>query len=81
MNDKLFDMLKMSRDLIFHYFQKALWDPGLDRSGHFPVELDVLGLRPRTFNCQLEKVKRQIGYTFYIVKCTIGCTINSVENG
>ena len=33
MNDKLLDMLKMSRDLIFHYFQKALWDPGLDRSG------------------------------------------------
>ena len=27
----------------------------------------MLGLRPRTFNCQLEKVKRQIGYTFYIV--------------
>ena len=33
MNSKLYDMLKMSCDIIFHYLQKALWDPGLDRSG------------------------------------------------
>ena len=33
MNDKLLDMLKMSLDLIFHYFQRALWEPGHDRSG------------------------------------------------
>ena len=34
------------------------------------MELNVLSLRPRTFNCQLEKVKRQKGYTFYIVNFT-----------
>ena len=33
MINKLYDMLKMSCDFIFHYLQKALWYPGLDRSG------------------------------------------------
>ena len=28
----------------------------------------MLGLRPRTFNCQLENVKSQKGYTFNLVK-------------
>ena len=40
------------------------------------MELNVLGLRRRTFNCQLEKVKQQIGYIFYIVKySTSQCTL------
>ena len=33
----------------------------------FPVELNMLGLRPRTFNCQLENVKSQKVYTFNFV--------------
>ena len=32
------------------------------------MELNVLGLQPRTFNCQLENVKSQKGYTFNLVK-------------
>ena len=31
----------------------------------------MLGLRPRTFNCSLEKVKSQIWYTLYIVKLVV----------
>ena len=33
MINKLYDVLKMSCDIISHYLQRALWDPGLDRSG------------------------------------------------
>ena len=36
---------------------------------HFSVELNGLGLQPRKFNCQLENLKSQKGYTFNIVKC------------
>ena len=32
------------------------------------MELNVLGLWPRTINCQLENVKSQTGYTFNLVK-------------
>ena len=38
-----------------------------------PVELNVQGRRPCTFNCQLGKVKQQIGYTFYIVNNVCCC--------
>ena len=31
------------------------------------MELNVLDLRPRTFNCQLENVKSQKGYIFNLV--------------
>ena len=31
------------------------------------VELNVLGLRPPTFNCQLENVKSQKGYSFNLI--------------
>ena len=47
------------------------------------MELNVLGLWPRTFNCQLKKVKRQIGYTFYIVKWTgpsVHCAADSLHH-
>ena len=32
------------------------------------MESNVLGLQPRTFNGQLEKVKIQKGYVFHLVK-------------
>ena len=35
------------------------------------MELNVLGLRPSTLNCKLEKVKSQKMCTFNIVYCTI----------
>ena len=34
----------------------------------FPVEFNLLGLRPGTFNCQLKKLKRLKEGTFNIVK-------------
>ena len=41
------------------------------------MELNVLGLRPRTFNCQLENSKSQKGYTFNLVKFPFNFTFLS----